>query len=302
MRLRPFAPLGALLLIAGCSAVGWELQNYAFYGEVPHADGRRVRPINVVERVERINGLDTTLVHEGEFQVDTMRLKGERLWVVTRRSTDSLGRPVLDSAWLDRYDLRTIRSWTMDASGREMRLSFDRRVVKAEITDSTGRVRRHSLMHPAAPYGRVGIELVLGTLRWQREAKGALPVVSADGRTMSWLEYEVVDQASEPRAVAGGMVFSTVWVVKVQLDGVETRYWVDDVEHAVVRRALPRPDGSRLVFARGRPVPKLALFDVEPLPGAAAPSRDSRASAEGRLIRPVRPRTDPPPAGERGGP
>jgi hypothetical protein len=294
-------PLGALFLVAGCSAVGWELQNYAFYGETPRADGRRLKPINVVERIERIEGLDTALVREGEFQVDTMRIKGERLWVATRRSADSLGRPLLDSVWLDRYDLHTLRSWTMDGTGRQTRLKFDRRVVKAEIVDPAGRVRKHSLMHSAAPYGRVGIEVVLGALRWQREAKGALPVVSPDGREMSWLEYEVVDQTSEPRQVAGGMVFSNVWVVQVRLDGVQWRYWIDEVEHAVVRRSLPRPDGSRLVVARGRPVPKLALFAVEPLP-TRMPAREARNPAEGRLIRAVPPRGDSPPAAEGGRP
>ncbi|MEO8478887.1 MAG: hypothetical protein ABI542_04580 [Gemmatimonadota bacterium] len=266
------ASLGATLLLTSCSAVGWELQNYAFYGSVPTADGRRLKPLKASEVTLRLAGTDSTVVSEAAFELDTVRFKGERYWVATRVVTDSLKRPVIDSVWLERYELRTVRSFHQDGSGTQVRQSFDRRVVKTETRDPAGRVARRSLMHAAAPYSRTAIDLVLGALRWGPGVKGALPVVSRDGRDMAWLEYQVVGQTSEAKPAIGGLTFGNVWIVKTRLDGKEGRMWIDDVEHAVIRHSETRPDGSRIVIAMGAAVPTVSLFAVEPLPRDRAPS------------------------------
>lgn len=272
LRTTRLALVSVTLLASGCTAVGWELQNYAFYGATPAPDGRRLTPSNVLEQMIQIDGTDSTVVREGEFQVDTVRQGGERIWVATRRMTDSLKRPVLDSVWLDRYELRTLSSFHQDGEGRQYRQSFNRRVVKTEIREPNGKVRRRQVMHQAAPYSRIGIELVVGALKWQRTAKGALPVVSLDGQTMTWLDFEVIGQTTEPRRVPGGVSFEPIWVVRVKLDGEEARWWVDDVAHRVLRRSSPRPDGSQMLVALGRPIPRLALFDVAPLSAVRAPA------------------------------
>lgn len=259
------------LLLSGCSAVGWELQNYAFYGSVPTADGRRLKPLKAEERTLRLEGADSTLIGEAEFTVDTVRDKGERYWVATKVSSDSLKRPVIDSVWLERYELRTVRSFHQDGTGRQVRQSFDRRVVKTETRDPSGRVKKQSLMHSAAPYSRTAIELVLAALRWGPGIKGALPVVSPDGREMAWLEYQVVGQTSEARSVVGGLTYGNVWIVKTKLDGKEGRIWIDDAGHSVLRRSETGADGSRLVMAMGNPIPRVSLFTVEPVARDAAP-------------------------------
>lgn len=279
----------ATLLASGCTAVGWELQNYAFYGSTPTPDGRRLTPSNVVERVVRVAGSDSLLVSDGEFQIDTVREAGERVWVATRRATDSLKRPVIDSVWFDRYELHTLRAFHQAGDGRQYRQAFNRRVVKTELREPSGKVKRGQVMHEASPYSRIGIELVIGALRWQRNSKGALPVVSLDGREMRWLEFEVVGQTNEPRRTANGLVFQPVWVVLVKLDGQQSRWWIDDEDHTVTKRSSPQPDGSQLVVSLGRSVPKLAVFDVMPLPRETAPALGTAratapASAEGRLL------------------
>lgn len=266
------ASLGATLLLTSCSAVGWELQNYSFYGSVPTADGRRLKPLKASEKTLRLDGTDSTLVAEADFEVDTVRVKGERYWVATKVVTDSAQRQVIDSVWLERYELRTVRSFHQAADGSQIRQAFDRRVVKTEMRDPEGRLRKRSLMHAAAPYSRTGLDLVLGALRWGPGVKGALPVVSRDGRDMAWLEYEVVGQTSEARPAIGGLTFSNVWIVKTRLDGREGRMWIDDVDHTVIRRSEVRPDGSRLVMAMGAAVPRVALFAVEPIERDRAPT------------------------------
>lgn len=259
------------------------MQNYSFYGSVPTADGRRLKPLKASERTLRLDGTDSTLVAEAEFEVDTVRVKGERYWVVTKVATDSLKRQVIDSVWLERYELRTVRSFHQDAKGNQVRQDFDRRVVKTEVRDSAGRVKRRSLMHEAAPYSRAGIDLVLGALRWGQGVKGALPVVSRDGLSMAWLEYEVVGQTSEAKPAIGGMTFGNVWIVKTRLDGKEGRMWIDDVDHEVIRRSEVRPDGSRLVMAMGVAVPRVSLFAVEPIQRDRAPSL-GEAPLGGRVL------------------
>lgn len=277
------AVLGATLALTSCSAVGWELQNYAFYGSVPTADGRRLKPLKASEMTLRLDGIDSTLVSEADFELDTVRVKGERYWVATKVVTDSVKRPVIDSVWLERYELRTVRSFHQNADGSQVRQAFDRRVVKTETRDLAGRVVRRSLMHPAAPYSRTGIDLVLGALRWGPGVKGALPVVSRDGRDMAWLEYEVVGQTSEAKPAIGGLTFGNVWIVKTRLDGKEARMWIDDVDHAVIRRSETRPDGTRLVIAMGAAVPKVSLFAVEPIQRDRAPSL-GEAPLGGRVL------------------
>lgn len=265
LRIPVFVSLGTTLLITSCSAVGWELQNYAFYGGVPTADGRRLTPVRASEKTIRIQGLDSTLVAEAEFELDTVRIKGERYWVATTVVTDSSAHSVIDSVWLERYELRTVRTFHQDSAGNQIRQSFDRRVVKTESRDTAGRVRKRSLMHTAEPYSRTGIDLVLSALRWGPGTKGALPVVSRDGRDLAWLEYEVVGQTSEAKPAMGGLTFGNVWIVKTRLDGKETRIWVDDVDHSVIRRSEVRPDGSRVLVSIGAAIPRVSLFAVEPI-------------------------------------
>ncbi|HET9066372.1 MAG TPA: hypothetical protein VFN22_11185 [Gemmatimonadales bacterium] len=239
---------------------------------MPTADGRRLKPLKASEKTLRLEGTDSVLVAEAEFEIDTVRVKGERYWVATKVVTDSAHRQVIDSIWLERYELRSVRSFHQAADGSQIRQVFDRRVVKTETRDPDGRVKKQSLMHTAVPYSRTGVDLVLGALRWGPGVKGALPVVSRDGRDLAWLEYEVVGQTSEAKPAIGGLTFGNVWIVKTRLDGREGRIWIDDVDHTVIRRSEVRPDGSRLVMAMGAAVPRVSLFAVEPLQRDRAPS------------------------------
>src|SRR5690606_20949412 len=109
LRTTAFLALAALTTL-GCSAAGLELQNYSFYGAIPEPDGARLRPLDVVEKVSWTSGEDTLSKYDGEFRIDTVRISGERNWLISRTMVDNEGRTVIDSAWMDRYTLRTIRS------------------------------------------------------------------------------------------------------------------------------------------------------------------------------------------------
>ncbi len=267
-----FAVLGA-----GCSAAGLELQNYGFFGANPTPDGGRLRPVNVVEHVSRQAEGDTVAVAvlEGEFRLDTARIKGERIWLVTRNTVDAEGEPVLDSIWMDRFSLKTIRSVRHDSDG-VTRLEFDRRSVRGERISPDGRRKSWRGLHTAEPYGLAGIEVVLGAMPMRAGTGGALPVVTGIGDRMRWLQFEVVEQVTQPRVVRGGMVMEPVWVIQAQLDGRTLHYWVDPEQRAVIRRTAVRPDGEHLLVTRGPAVIRVELAPVEGLPqfnggGARAP-------------------------------
>lgn len=260
-----------VLLLSACSAVGWELQNYAFYGEVPQGNGRDLQRMSVAEWSYRIEDHDTLSSHQGEFQIDTTRIGGYRYWVMTRSSIDTLGRAVSDSALLDHYTLRTRESWHRGGDGEVTRMRFNKRVVNVERIDPNGRKHRFRMIHTAEPYSKIGIELVLATMKWRLGQKGSLPVVSNDGRSMEWLHYDAIDLISEPRQVAGGMVFESVWVVASKLNGIEGEYWINSKTHEVLRRSTAHKDGSKLLIAMGSTMPKLSGLAIEPLPTEAGP-------------------------------
>jgi hypothetical protein len=244
-----------------------ELENYAFYGSNPTPDGRRLTPFTVVERVQRIEGTDTIDVREAEFQMDTVRIDGERVWLGSRRFQDAEGSSVLDSVWLERWTLRTIKSVRRDRAGVTT-LTFNRREVRSVRITPEGKRQTWKGLHAAETYSMVGIDLVLGALPLREGAAGALPVVSGRGQEMQWLRYRVVERRPEARTVTGGFLFKPIYVVEVTLAGVMTRYWIDGEAKSVIRHQLARADGPPLLVSRGAPVPRMRVFPVEPLGGA----------------------------------
>ena len=264
--LRPSTLSFALACLAGlgCSAAGLELENYAFYGMTPTPDGSRLRMINVTERVSRTTAGDTVEVAEGEFRIDTVRIAGERNWLATRKSVDERGLPVLDSIWMERYTLRTIRSVQHDRNGTT-ELEFNRRSVRSQRIKPDGRREGWRGMHQAEPYGLLGIEIVLGAMPLRLGFSGTLPVASGLGEEQQELRFEVVDHTQEPRHVAGGVVYRPVWLVQAKLGRETLHFWVDPEERSVVRRTVPGPDATQMVIARGPAVPRINTFPVEPL-------------------------------------
>jgi hypothetical protein len=246
-----------------------ELENYAFYGSNPTPDGRRLEPFNVVERVQRIEGSDTVEVREAEFQVDTVRIDGERVWVASRRYRDASGTQIVDSVWMERWTLHTLKSVRRDAAGVTT-LEFNRRQVRSVRVTPDGERQSWKGLHEAEPYSMVGIDLVLGALPLREGASGALPVVDGRGRRMDWLRYSVTDRRPEARTVSGGFLFKPVYVVEVSFRGQTVRYWVDGEAKSVLRRQLAMAEGPPLLVVRGSPIPRLRMFPVEPLrsPGA----------------------------------
>ncbi len=260
----------ALLLAAGCSAAGLELQNYGFYGANPTPDGGRLKPVDAVERVRRPVGGDTLDVTEGEFRIDTARVNGVRVWLVTRGSVDLDGSPVLDSVWMDRYSLKTIASVRRDSEGMT-RLEFNRRQVRSLRITPEGRRLTWRGLHEGEPYGLAGIEVVIGAIPMRIGTGGSLPVVSGRGRLMDWLHYEIVEQTALPRMVAGGVVFEPVYLVQGKLGARTLHFWVDPELRRVVRRSTVSPDGARFLAVLGPAVPRIRVFPVEGLPGSGSP-------------------------------
>jgi hypothetical protein len=244
--------------------MGMELENYAFYGVNPTADGRRLEVGNVVERVQRIEGTDTVDVTEGEFQIDTVRVDGTRLWVATRRSTDNNGEPILDSVWLDRFTLRTIKSFRQDSTGSTW-LEFNRRAVRSTRITPSGKRETWSGLHTAEPYSNVGIEVVLGALPMRTGQGASLPIVDGRGLQLKWLRMSVLESTPEPMQIAGRVVYSPVTHVKVSVGDEVTHYWVDASTKKVLRRRLASRDGAQILVVRGNKIPKIRLFPVEPL-------------------------------------
>src|SRR5690606_38486089 len=168
------------------------------------------------ERINRTSDADSVILAEIDFRVDTVREAGQRNWVATRQTTDSNGMAVIDSVWLDRFDLRTLRTFHQDAEG-QIRLRFDRRAVHSEFTSPAGKLRRRKVLHEAAPYALNGIDLVIAALPLREGAGGSLPVVEGTGEQMSWLRYQVIDRAPEAIAKGGTLVFKPVWLVEAFL-------------------------------------------------------------------------------------
>jgi hypothetical protein len=278
--------------VSACSAVGWELPNYGFFGFVPRPDARQLAPVTVIETLKLVTATDTTDVHEGEFRIDTARVQGERIWVITRRSLDAQQRPVVDSAWLDGWSLRTLRTASHSASG-VLRQRFDRRAVYSELTGTDGRTKRRKTLYEAEPYGTVGVEVIISALPLQEASGGQLPVVEGFGGDLSWLTYEVLTKTQEARSAVGGLVFRPVWLVEVGLRGVKQRLWIDGMDRSILRRESAISSTTKQLVVRGQPVPSLQYFPVEPL--AAATGGGSRSLRQGRPAQVV-PWQPPPPA------
>jgi hypothetical protein len=243
---------------------GLELENYAFYGQTPSPDGSRLRVINVTERVSRVTASDTVELAEGEFRIDTVRLGGERHWLASRRSVDALGQPVLDSIWMDRFTLRTIRSVQRNHLG-VTELEFNRRAVRSRRTTPDGKQQGWRGMHMAEPYGLLGIEIVLGAMPLKLDYAGTLPVARGLGDRELEFRFRVINHVLEPRQVAGGVTYRSVWLVEAMVDRETMLFWVDPEERSVVRRTAPGPNQSNLLVAMGPVVPRIRTFPVEPL-------------------------------------
>ncbi len=234
---------------------------------MPTPDGGRLKPVNVVEKVTRSATTDTVDVMDGEFRLDTTRIGADRAWLVTRRSIDVLGKPVLDSVWMDRYTLKTIRSVRYDSQG-VTRLEIDRRSVRGTRITKDGHRQSWRGLHEQSPYGLAGIDVVLGAMPLRQGSGGALPVVTDLGDRMHFLEYEVKDFTTMPRMVSGGMVFDPVWIVEAHLDGRTLHYWIDPEMRAVVQRTAVAADGEHFLVKRGNAVIRVELAPVDRLPGA----------------------------------
>lgn len=270
----------AVLTTLGCSAAGLELQNYSFYGAIPQPDGARVRPLDVVEMVSWTAGADTVTKYEGEFRIDTVRMSGERNWLLSRVLVDNEGRSVVDSAWLDRYTLRTLKSVRHDHNGRTV-LEYNRRSVRAHRTTPSGREQSWRGLHDAAPFGLIGIDVVLSALPMRMGAGGSIAVVSEMGDRLQWLNFQVVDQTQEPRTVAGAVSFRPVWLIEGRMDDKTHYFWVDAEERSVVRRAIPGPDETRMMVMRGGRIPRVNLFPVEPIGGGLPRDRSPAVIGQG---------------------
>ncbi len=296
----------AVLALAGtaCSAVGWELPNYGFFGFVPRADGRALKPVTVIEVVRRIEGGDTTDLHEGEFRVDTARARGERMWIITRRTIDAQQRPVVDSAWLDGWSLRTLRTARHSADGIT-RLAYDRRAVQAEHVSPAGRVRRRKTLHEAEPYGAVALDVLIAAMPLREGAGGQLPVVSDFGGDLYWVTYEVLSQTTEARTLSGGISFRPVWLVELGIKGQKSRLWVDASDRTLLRREEVLSPTARMLVVRGAPVPSLQYFPVQPLTASTAGPR-SHSIRQGRPLQvipePLPAASTPPSRAAAGGP
>lgn len=268
--------LGIGLLATGCSVVGWELPNYGFYSFAPRADARQMQPGIVRELVRRVTLSDTTVVHEGELRLDTTRVNGERVWVLSRRTIDAAGRQVLDSAWLEDRTLRTISTVRYAPEGVTSQ-RFRRRSVDAEfVAAGTRRVRRHKLLYEAEPYGAIGIDLVVAALPMREGFGGKIPIVPGFGEPLYWMEFSVLDRRMEPVQRAGGIVFQPVWLVDIVSQGLKSRLWVDDATRTVLRRDESLSETERLLVSRGPEIPAVRLFPVEGLAVAAGTQRTIR--------------------------
>jgi hypothetical protein len=276
---RRSAVVAAFLLLGGCSAVGWELPNYGFYGFVPKPDGSRLRRTSAVERFVPISADSVGRTTEGLIAIDSTSYNGEPAWLVARTHPGRAGSEVVDSVWLEFWELRTLAS-VRHADGERVKLRFDRRAVDIERTAPNGKVTRRRVLHGAESYGLLGIDLVLAGMPLGEGRGGALPVVSPRGNEMRWFRYQVIAKDAEARpAAVGGVVFRVVWIVEVDFDGRRSRYWIADDDRAVLRReeALERELAWRVT--RERAVPLINVPPVDRLPAA-----ETRRSGQPKVL------------------
>lgn len=276
---RRSAVVAAFLLLGGCSAVGWELPNYGFYGFVPKPDGSRLRRTSAVERFVPISADSVGRTTEGLIAIDSTSYNGEPAWLVARTHPGRAGSEVVDSVWLEFWELRTLAS-VRHADGERVKLRFDRRAVDIERTAPNGKVTRRRVLHEAESYGLLGIDLVLAGMPLGEGRGGALPVVSPRGNEMRWFRYQVIAKDAEARpAAVGGVVFRVVWIVEVDFDGRRSRYWIADDDRAVLRReeALERELAWRVT--RERAVPLINVAPVDRLPAA-----ETRRSGQPKVL------------------
>lgn len=254
--------------IAGCSAVGFELPNYGFYGFAPRGDGSILAPALSTERMSRVQG-DTATLAEGTFNLDTVPVGPEGAWVLTRSMPAAGGMPATsDSVWLDRWSLRTIATWRRDASG-EVRMKFNRREVDITRTRPNGSVVRRSVILTAEPYSLAGIDLVVATFPLQAGFTGSLPIVmESHPDDIRWMRFDVTRGESMVTVNRGVLRFKPTWIVTTVVDGVTRRYWVAADDRTVLRREEPGPAGDTLRMIRGTKIPRVQLEPVEQLPGS----------------------------------
>ncbi|HET9133097.1 MAG TPA: hypothetical protein VFN90_02255 [Gemmatimonadales bacterium] len=278
---RRSAVVAVLLLLGGCSAVGWELPNYGFYGYVPKPDGTRLQRTSAVERFVPIGADSVTRGAEGLLVIDSVLHEGAPAWLLTRTHPARGGGEIVDSVWLEYWELRTLAS-VRHANAERLKLRFDRRAVDIERTAANGKVSRRRMLHEAESYGLLGIDLVLAGMPLAEGRGGALPVVTARGNEMRWFRYQVIAKDSEARpSTVGGVVFRVVWIIEVDFDGRRSRYWIADDDRSVLRReeALERELAWRVT--RERAVPLIDVAPVERLP-VAGPARAGQPKVLGR--------------------
>ena len=255
----------AAAVLTACSAVGFELPNYGFYGFAPRPDGSVLVPALATERLSRVEG-DTSMLAEILVNLDTIAHEPEGAWVLTRAVPAIGGRPAVeDSVWLDRWSLRTLATWHRDGNG-ELRMRFNRRAVEIERTAPRGRPAKRRVLLSAEPYALAGIELVIATLPLQAGFNGSLPIVmEVRPDELRWMHFEVARGESILTVNRGVVRFKPTWLVTTNLEGVQRRYWIAGDDRTVLRREEPGADGVMWQTVRGSKIPRVQLEPVEPL-------------------------------------
>jgi len=252
--------------VGACSAVGFELPNYGFYGFAPRPDGSVLVPALSTERMSRAEG-DTALLGEGSVNLDTVPWGSEGAWLLTRSMPAVSGQPpVEDSVWFDRWSLRTLATWRKDGTG-ELRMRLNRRAVDIERIGLNGQKARRRVILSAEPYALAGIELVVATLQLQAGFTGSLPIVmESRPDEMRWMRFDVARGESMITVNRGVVRFKPTWVVTTVIDGVTRRYWIAGDDRTVLRREEPGPGGEPVSLVRGAKIPRVQLEPVERLP------------------------------------
>ena len=255
-----------VVTLGACSAVGFELPNYGFYGFAPRPDGAVLLPALSTERMTPAEG-DSILISEGSVELDTVRLGDQDAWLLTRRMPGQDGAVALDSVWFDRWSLRTLATWRRDQTG-EIRMRLNRRSVDIARTTPGGREARRRVLLSAEPYALLGIDLIIATLPLQAGYNGQLPiVVETRPDELRWMRFDVVRGESLVQVLRGVVKFRPTWLVTTELDGVSRRYWIAGDDRTVLRREEPGPRGRQVLVVRGLKIPQVQLAPVEGLPG-----------------------------------
>lgn len=253
------------IALGACSAVGFELPNYGFYGFAPRPDGSVLAPVLSTEQMSRADG-DTSVIAEGTVRLDTVPWGRDGAWLLTRKMTIPGGVGTQDSIWFDRWTLRTLATWRRDASG-ELRMRLNRRSVEIDRIDRNGRSARRRVLLPAEPYAMSGIDLVVATLPLQSGYTGSLPIVLEHRPDeMRWMNFDVTRGEAMVVVTRGVVRFRSTWIVATEIDNVRRKYWVAADDRTVLRREEPGADGSVLRFVRGGKIPRVQLAPVEALP------------------------------------